>query len=213
MCVCFPLQVKSENAVLSERVETLKREANHGLHGNSGPSHVHTVTTNTEMLVVSHHVSQQCSGGVNTGRSNTTQHNTTQHNKQLMNYTEIKNIITVSLITCWCETCYATDRKENVIIHVNTPQTAMELLLGLIQFSIIFLTINWIIFYILYETHIHTVITAYAVFLALESSSRHVTYLLNNTHNILSRERTFYLCLYFVVETVVYMVYFLLDCV
>ncbi|XP_042560731.1 coiled-coil domain-containing protein 6-like [Clupea harengus] len=59
-------KVKSENAVLSERVETLKREANHGLHGNSGPSHVHTVTTNTEMLVVSHHVSQQCSGGVNT---------------------------------------------------------------------------------------------------------------------------------------------------
>ncbi|XP_062375171.1 kinesin heavy chain [Sardina pilchardus] len=59
-------RVKSDNALLSERVETLKREVNHGLHGNSGSSHVHTVTTNTEMLVVSHHVSQQCSGGMNT---------------------------------------------------------------------------------------------------------------------------------------------------
>ncbi|KAL2083174.1 hypothetical protein ACEWY4_020947 [Coilia grayii] len=58
-------KVKSENALLSERVETLKREVNHGLHGNSGSSHVHTVMTNTEMLVVSHHVSQQCSGAIN----------------------------------------------------------------------------------------------------------------------------------------------------
>ncbi|XP_036403065.1 kinesin heavy chain [Megalops cyprinoides] len=68
-------KVRSENGGLREQVEALLRECSSrpcpDLRGNPGPPHVHTVTTNTEMLVVSHQVSQQCASGRDTSVANT----------------------------------------------------------------------------------------------------------------------------------------------
>ncbi|XP_048047182.1 kinesin-like protein KIF3B isoform X1 [Megalobrama amblycephala] len=61
-----------ENAGLRQKLKSFLREINSApFTGSSSPdantSHTHTVTTNTEMIVVSHHVSQQCPAGVTKG--------------------------------------------------------------------------------------------------------------------------------------------------
>ncbi|KAG9344190.1 hypothetical protein JZ751_010859, partial [Albula glossodonta] len=64
----FYNKVRAENTGLREQVEALLRELSSrpctDPHGHPGPSHIHTVTTNTEMLVVSHHMSQNCASGM-----------------------------------------------------------------------------------------------------------------------------------------------------
>ncbi|XP_064174240.1 LOW QUALITY PROTEIN: uncharacterized protein si:ch211-63b16.4 [Anguilla rostrata] len=66
-------KIRAENASLREQVEALLAELRSrprpDAHAHPSAPHVHTVTTNTEMLVVSHHVSQQCATGAGTGRS------------------------------------------------------------------------------------------------------------------------------------------------
>ncbi|KAJ8360079.1 hypothetical protein SKAU_G00166040 [Synaphobranchus kaupii] len=66
-------KVRGENIVLREQLEAhladLKSRPRPDHHTHPAPPHVHTVTTNTEMLVVSHHVSQQCASGTRAGKS------------------------------------------------------------------------------------------------------------------------------------------------
>ncbi|KAJ8402673.1 hypothetical protein AAFF_G00363450 [Aldrovandia affinis] len=61
-------KVRAENSGLRERVEALLRELSSrprpDPHAHPALPHIHTVTTNTEMLVVSHHVSEQCATGM-----------------------------------------------------------------------------------------------------------------------------------------------------
>ncbi|XP_066552872.1 kinesin-like protein KIF3C [Amia ocellicauda] len=58
-------KVKSENVSLVEKVSALHKELrSRASPGYSEPPHVHTITTNTEMLLVSHHMSQQSAGGI-----------------------------------------------------------------------------------------------------------------------------------------------------
>ncbi|KAG5831092.1 hypothetical protein ANANG_G00300190 [Anguilla anguilla] len=63
-------KIRAENASLREQVEALLAELRSrprpDAHARPSAPHVHTVTTNTEMLVVSHHVSQQCATGAGT---------------------------------------------------------------------------------------------------------------------------------------------------
>ncbi|KAI1894757.1 hypothetical protein AGOR_G00119030 [Albula goreensis] len=67
----FYNKVRAENAGLREQVEALLRELSSrpctDPHAHPGPSHIRTVTTNTEMLVVSHHMSQNCASGMGAG--------------------------------------------------------------------------------------------------------------------------------------------------
>ncbi|XP_061084689.1 kinesin-related protein 3 [Conger conger] len=60
-------KVRAENAGLREQLEALLARLRSGPRPDSparpAPPHVHTVTTNTEMLLLSHHVSQQCAPG------------------------------------------------------------------------------------------------------------------------------------------------------
>ncbi|KAK2878815.1 hypothetical protein Q8A67_019606 [Cirrhinus molitorella] len=61
-----------ENAGLRQKLKSFLREINsapftESSSPDSHTSHTHAVTTNTEMIVVSHHVSQQCPAGVTQG--------------------------------------------------------------------------------------------------------------------------------------------------
>ncbi|XP_051502385.1 kinesin-like protein KIF3A [Myxocyprinus asiaticus] len=61
-----------ENADLRQKLKSFLREINAASFTGSScadtnTSHTHTVTTNTEMIVVSHHVSQQCPTGLTQG--------------------------------------------------------------------------------------------------------------------------------------------------